>query len=173
MNTLLRSTSALLVFIAIAFSINCFGSPPAGAAEPRPGPQLTECENGSWYDRERSGEGINLEVLDENFVAYFYTYEPRGEIADQTWFLILGDNADGKATVHDVIAGYVDDGLDVAVMPVGSATFEYAGPDRLAFSWRMDLDLNRLGDGTVIPWCLSSCSGSLSLSRLTRPHPCA
>lgn len=173
MNKLFRYGRAALLGTFIAFCINGFLAPASADADPREGPQLTQCETGSWYDKGHVGEGISLEVLGDNFVAYFYTYESRGSVPDQTWFLILGDSTDGQATVHDVIAGYDEGGIDVAVMPVGSATLEYAGPDRLAFSWDMDLDLNRLGDGTVIPWCLSSCSGTRSLSRLTRPHPCA
>jgi len=71
---------------------SCAGGPPPSGFNITPG------TTGSWYDRARSGEGYNFEVLgtpgDYRFYAYFYTYDDTG---NQMWIsgtgAIDGDTA--------------------------------------------------------------------------------
>ncbi len=52
--------------------------------------------NGSWYWPENSGQGINLEILNEGTVAlaYWYTYDNDNR---QRWFIMQGDIVDNSA----------------------------------------------------------------------------
>ncbi len=47
---------------------------------------------GQWYDPQRSGEGISLEILPGNkALMYFFTYPPAGSSDTQTWLIGVGD----------------------------------------------------------------------------------
>ena len=58
---------------------------------------LDACYTGSWYDTQRDGEGINIEVLEELTVAYFYTFDKND---NQAWFTLLGDKI---LTMHQTV----------------------------------------------------------------------
>ncbi|MEO8804255.1 MAG: hypothetical protein ABI304_08160 [Rudaea sp.] len=48
--------------------------------------------SGQWYDQQRSGEGIDLEILPDNkALVYFFTYPPAGTPGAQTWLTGVGD----------------------------------------------------------------------------------
>lgn len=55
--------------------------------------------SGEWYDPARSGEGIVLEILDDERAAvYFFTYPPTGMPGEQAWLYGVGTiTADGIA----------------------------------------------------------------------------
>jgi len=51
--------------------------------------------SGAWYDPQRSGEGIELEILPNNKAAmFFFTYPPIGAAGLQTWLTAVGDIVD-------------------------------------------------------------------------------
>jgi CubicO group peptidase (beta-lactamase class C family) len=58
---------------------------------------LTSDLNGSWFDPENSGQGFNIEILNNNtdFLGYWYTYEPSG--GQQRWFVLRGNIEDDTA----------------------------------------------------------------------------
>lgn len=48
--------------------------------------------NGQWFDPERNGEGISLEILpDAKALLYFFTYPPAATGGGQTWLTGVGD----------------------------------------------------------------------------------
>ncbi|MEP6484718.1 MAG: hypothetical protein ABJB01_09720 [Rudaea sp.] len=59
--------------------------------------------SGQWYDPQRSGEGIGLEILPGNkAVVYFFTYPPAGATNAQTWMVGVGDVIDNGIEFADV-----------------------------------------------------------------------
>jgi len=131
-----------------------------------------DCQSGSWFDEERSGEGANVEVLNDTVLAYFYSHSAFG----QEWFVLQGPRPVGDTvlfTVHDVVK-LSEDPWEIISQEVGVASIEFIGEDALIFSFNYSLDLNRLGEEDIVtPWCLhEQCSGEFLYTRLTRPIPC-
>ncbi len=58
---------------------------------------LTSDQNGSWYDPDMDGQGVNIEILNNgnNFLGFWYTYEPSS--GQQRWFVMDGTIEDNKA----------------------------------------------------------------------------
>ena len=55
-------------------------------------PPVDEHYTGAWYDPQRSGGGIELEILPNNkAVLFFFTYPPAGATGLQTWLTSVGD----------------------------------------------------------------------------------
>lgn len=53
--------------------------------------------SGSWYSRDRSGEGFVLEILDSGeAIAMWFTYPPLGSTAKQAWILAQGGKIRGN-----------------------------------------------------------------------------
>lgn len=118
--------------------------------------QVERCDSGSW-SVPAFPEGINLEVHEDAYYAYFYTHDG----FDQAWLLLVGNPETGLADVYDTIT----DGTLATAHEIGSARLTTA-QGRLVFSWNIQFDFGRDTDG--IPWCLSGCRGEMELNRLTR-----
>lgn len=117
---------------------------------------LDACFTGSWYDPENPGEGINVEVLDDILVVYFY--DESGQ-----WTFFQGDEE--KLDMYQPWAGGNDDVGDGYFVPVDNNTVEF-GFDQL-------LDLRDVTFWRPIPWCLrSDCERDFVFRRLTQPIPC-
>jgi hypothetical protein len=55
-------------------------------------PTIDASYSGQWFDRERNGEGVALEILAGNkALLYFFTYPPAGAPGQQTWLTAVGD----------------------------------------------------------------------------------
>jgi hypothetical protein len=55
-------------------------------------PVIDASYSGQWFDRDRNGEGISLEILAGNkALLYFFTYPPSGAPGAQTWLTAVGD----------------------------------------------------------------------------------
>ena len=55
-------------------------------------PPIDAHYSGQWYDRDRNGEGISLEILPGNkALLYFFTYPPAGVPGQQAWLTAVGD----------------------------------------------------------------------------------
>lgn len=55
-------------------------------------PPVDGHDSGQWYDPQRSGEGIDLEILPKKkALVYFFTYPPAGAPGAQTWLTGVGD----------------------------------------------------------------------------------
>lgn len=66
-------------------------------------PPVDEHYTGAWYDPERSGEGIELEILPDHKAAmFFFTYPPNGAPGLQTWLTGVGDIVDNGIEFADV-----------------------------------------------------------------------
>lgn len=110
------------------------------------------CLSGSFYDPENPGEGINVEVLEDQTVVYFYR-------ADNDWFIMQDD------TVYQNWAG--------DVTAVGSGSLAWVDNDNVTFSYDLLLDIHMISFERPIPWCLrSDCKAELDYVRLTQPNPC-
>jgi hypothetical protein len=67
--------------------------------------------SGQWYDPARNGEGIALEVLDDNrALVYMFTYPPSGVPGQQAWLLGVGDVLGNGIEFTDVLRSSLDSG---------------------------------------------------------------
>ena len=119
---------------------------------------LDSCITGSWFDPERDGEGINIEVLEDKTLVYFYTYRNQ----KQVWFISV-DN------VVYTTRKKTEDPFSVDVFEVGSASIVAHDNDSLTFRFKLDIDIDR---NAAIPWCLTQCFGEYEYVRLTQPVAC-
>jgi len=103
-----------------------------GGGPPPPTFTITAGITGSWYDRERDGEGYNIEIvgssLDPQLLAYFYTYDDAG---NQMWLVGQGPaNGDTAVVPVQVTSGavYGDDfdKDDVVRQDWGTLTFTFS-----------------------------------------------
>lgn len=128
-----------------------------------------ECAAGSWFDPARDGEGINVEVLDDQVVAYFYTFD--GD--RQTWFVMVGDRPESGAVRLGAFQ-YVklsESPFEVWEIEVGSASLEYLGAGEMLFSFEFQID--PYIPNVALPYCLAGhCQGEYIYSRLTGPPDC-
>ncbi len=123
---------------------------------------IDACYSGSWYDPNVPAEGINIEVLVNQVLVYFYTYDVEGR---QTWFVFQGDS-EFQLTAYDII--------NRETVDVGYGAVEPTGDNTLIFSYDFVLDLDLLSPTQPIPWCLHiGCSREVVYQRLTQPIPCA
>lgn len=114
--------------------------------------QANTCLSGSFYDPEAPGSGINVEVLEDQTVVYFYR-------EDNDWF-IMQDN-----TVYQNWAGDVTE--------VGVGDLVWVDDDNVVFSYNLLLDVHMISFERPIPWCLrSDCKAEFEYVRLTQPNPC-
>lgn len=72
-------------------------------------PPVDEHYSGQWYDNQRSGEGITLEILpNEKALVYFFTFPPNGAPGKQTWLIGVGDVIDNGIEFADVQQSALD-----------------------------------------------------------------
>lgn len=111
---------------------------------------------GSWYNPDRDGEGISLEVD----VGYFYTYGIRG----QSWYVL-------QKVTPDKFIMWRPANLNEAAANVGTATVDVIDNDTIIFSYRLALDLDKRG--LAFPHCLGGhCSGVYEYIRQTHLMEC-
>ena len=92
--------------------------------------QLTSGISGSWFDKDRDGEGFMIDIAAEGVVAVsFYTYDTTG---NQLW-LIGSGHVDGNTfeiafySTDGAVYGDAFDPLDVNRHPWGTGTFMFDG----------------------------------------------
>lgn len=115
------------------------------------------CMTGSWHDPTVESEGINLEVLDNGVLAYFYSYNKTGN-ALRWYYMVFND--EGRASV-----GTVKNKIDRNPQNVGSATFDVIDQDNILILIDLNIDIDNP------PWCLG-CERTLVYTRLTQPVAC-
>ncbi|MCF6300282.1 MAG: choice-of-anchor B family protein [Proteobacteria bacterium] len=112
---------------------------------------------GLWYNREQSGHGLNIEILNGNrIVAVWYTYDNDG---NQMWLLGVGNYEGSVATLNVIVT---ENGLfppnflaeDVVNTDWGTFQLDFTGCNSVELSWAPFVDVN-------------FTAGSLSLTRLT------
>lgn len=111
------------------------------------GAQVLPEYSGSWYNRDQSGHGLNIEVIDEQrSIAYWYAYS---FIGSPMWFLFDGVNVDNRveATVYffdNMFWGQFDPaGLNR--QEVGTASIEFLGCDEALLTY----SLGYYGEGEI------------------------
>lgn len=122
------------------------------------------CMTASWYDpnpeTQLVNSGINLEVLDDVVVGYYYY--------PGAWFTMLGDRTDTgivNLTFYQTTSRF-------GTRAVGDAELVIIDNDTLIFSYHQQYDWYRMySPETAIPWCIG-CSGSWEYTRLTQPVAC-
>lgn len=130
------------------------GFPCAGGPEP---PLTAEMNlSGSWYDPNRSGEGLTIEVLsNQQVLAFFFSYDTHGA---RRWFFGTGEFEEGKIVFPEMFTtqgGIFGAGFDPEAVEVND--------------WgTMELDLEcKGGVARFTPTETGFARGELSLSRLT------
>ncbi len=88
---------------------------------------ITSDLNGSWYWPENSGQGINIEILDNGTRLWGYWYTYHAESGNQRWFTLQGTIENNLATFDIVTTsegGFVEsDPPTVTLWGTGSAEF--------------------------------------------------
>lgn len=121
------------------------------------------CWTGAWYDPGRDGEGIVMEVLNDNVVVWFYR---PGTASSQRWYLMVGDNEPGT---HARLITYQQTHVGGAALENGTAGVSMKGNDMMKFSYHFNYDFTTEDGGT--PWCIG-CSDTTTYVRLSQPIPC-
>jgi len=121
---------------------------------------LPSCYSGSWYDTDRNGEGIDLQVLEHTNLFYFYTFVGK----DQMWFTGLGK--DTNFTLYYTTKSH-ENPFITSTDPIGTATIKFVDNDVMLFTFDVP---NKPPAGD---WCLeTSCSGKYVYERLTSLIKC-
>lgn len=117
---------------------------------------LDACYTGSWYDPAAPGEGISVEVLEDQVLVYFYR-------EDGEWFALQG-SAD-ELVAYQPWAG--------EIVGVGWGFLLPVTEDSVVFAYDLLLDIEMATPRLPIPWCLrSDCADEKKLTRLTQPIDC-
>jgi len=117
---------------------------------------LESCMTGSWYDKTNPGTGIDVQILGDKTVAYYYTYGSQGK----TWYIMLGEGEELT------VIGTAPNGSEA---DVGTARIFRIDDDTIFFEYQLTLDQD-----DDFGWCLSGfCEDKFVYSRLTKPIPCS
>jgi len=126
------------------------------------------CHSGSWYSPDRVGEGISLEVLEDQVVLYFYTYRD----GDKDWYIMQGARTTTSAVSLEIFATEFEakEPFTVDVYDVGDAVVEIIDDNTLSFEFVHTLDIQLPG---TFPFCLADrCTGVHEYIRLTSIVDC-
>lgn len=86
---------------------------------------LTSEHSGIYWQTELDGQGFDCWFLDDQTVAYWYTYNDRGE---PLWYLLQGGSPDGKVRHVDILEA------SVGLRKLGTATFtSWGGKIRMRY----------------------------------------
>ena len=124
---------------------------------------LDDCFSGAWYDPERPGEGIFLEVQAERVVGSYYTF--RQNRLD--WYVFASDEGREITLYQQELISY--EPFNVINWEVGEVFIFPESQNNLVFTWRLDLDLSR---DVSLPLCLTDCVRGFLYTRLTQPISC-
>lgn len=137
------ATTLLLVVLAV-WSAAARGHDDGPAGVPAPsafwaGPAMS----GAWFNPERSGEGIILEVLDSGAaVAIWFTFPASGEAASQAWLLADAGQLSGDRIQFQVSRplggrfGDAFDPADVRFEPWGELSLQFSSCSTAQLQWQ-------------------------------------
>ena len=126
---------------------------------------MDKCMTGAWYDPERSGEGIELVVLDTSVYGYMYTYRD----LDVEWFVFTFNEPEvEKGTLWRSVK-VSNSPWAVGNHDVGDVDVVVQDNDNMLFFKNQILDLT---SDASIPWCFTDCQREYPFVRLTQPIPC-
>jgi hypothetical protein len=121
---------------------------------------LDTCLSGSWFNPERSGEGMDINITEDVVVAYWF-----GHLDGTAWFVAVGPN-DGAKVQLDIYQTL--EGGDEKIIEDKIGEMQISHDEFMLIDYQLHLDLRQLGaENIAIPWCLSQfCSGSWQYSSL-------
>lgn len=115
---------------------------------------LTSDQNGSWFDPNMDGQGINIEILNDGneFLGFWYTYEPNG--GGQRWFVLSGsiENNMAEFTITSTNGGAFLNNTEPVRTEWGTGTFFVRDCSSAVMSFQSDSE---------------AVSGDVELARLT------
>lgn len=115
-----------------------------------------QCHTGSWYEYTNPGEGLSVEVLENQTIAYWYTADG--------WYFLQGEDSE-SLRIYENFGGKIYD--------VGRATISFTSDDDAYFIYDFQLWLPDTTAERPVPWCLrTDCEGEIPLVRLTQHLPC-
>lgn len=92
--------------------------------------------SGQWYDPQRSGEGIDLEILPGNkALVYFFTYPPAGVPGTQTWLTGVGDIVGNGIEFADMQLPSLDGNGDIVGQHWGRIGISFEDCDHATMRW--------------------------------------
>jgi hypothetical protein len=92
--------------------------------------------SGQWFDHDRSGEGISLEILPGNkALLYFFTFPPAGMPGQQTWLTAVGDVIGNGVEFADVQLPSLDAGGNLQGQHWGRIGITFADCNHGAMRW--------------------------------------
>lgn len=108
-----------------------------------PEPFVVEAGTSSiWLDPERTGEGFNLEILNnDRALVYWFTYDQQGK---QDWYYSVGEVRGNRILFNELLQvenGHFGPGFDPALVEnvvVGSARFTWSSCNDGIMDWRLD-----------------------------------
>jgi len=131
------------------------------------------CMSGSWYDTERDGEGIHLQIADTFLYGYIFEHRPGG----MEWFTFLADRTEDTIADDYMIATLYrtvklsESPYSSYSYPVGTVDMDFIDSGHITFVKDIKYDLMKLHDPNVsIPWCLAGCTKTYEYVRLTTVH---
>ena len=110
-----------------------------GSIEITPIALSVEPINGAWYQPDRNGSGLSLQLIDGTMAAYWYTYDTNHK---QRWFLCIGSKVDAsyEMTIYETSGGRWMRFDDVDLNVVGTATLTIVGDNHIDFEYNLDAD---------------------------------
>lgn len=127
---------------------------------------MDACMTGSWYDPDVAHEGLVVEVLPTQTVAYWYTFR-FFDALEQNWLVFQG--APDALVAYDVLPFEGGSLLE----EVGAGELLAVDDDHLIFAYDLSLNLDIAAPDVPTPWCLHvDCAAVQTLDRLTQPIPC-
>ena len=124
---------------------------------------IDSCHTGSWYDPDRAGEGITIEVIGDVTVVYFYTFD---RWDDQVWYTMIGDR---RLVMYSSLIIPDDDEFFTKQVIVGDADIEILTDDVIFFNYDRALEYF---NGDLYSCVGDICKGSYVYRRITQPIPC-
>ncbi len=99
-------------------------------------PEIDASYSGQWFDHDRNGEGISLEILPGNkALLYFFTYPPTGMPGQQAWLTAVGDVIGNGIEFADVQLPSLDASGNLHGQHWGRIGITFADCNRGAMRW--------------------------------------
>jgi len=117
------------------------------------------CTTAAWSDPDpkKKGEGINVEVLDDLVIAFFY------DGSGKKWLSMKGERPEGNIAILDVMQT-----VNFGTAWVGVAGIEIVDENHLIFEYKLKFD--RALVDKAIPFCSSKCE--LIGNYVRQSNPC-
>jgi len=128
---------------------------------------IDECFTGSWHDSNNNlGEGINLEILPNKVVGYFYTWTE----GKRNMYTLEGVKVESTVLMN-MHSSYWTEG-NYRVRLLGASEITVLDENTITFSYEL-FTAPEYPDFFLVPPCTEDCSAIYEYTRLTQPIPCS